>query len=132
MTKMVNTLVVQPDGTMFQTEFVGFDSYRQFLEGDIEALYGDKFMVYFSADGKFKRMRPNEGMTSYLQEKGILSPNDWIAGPVVVLGLPDRNGEETELSFNEYTQIMSEVFAHIAWINQYYRERFDSIVKEYR
>jgi hypothetical protein len=52
---------------------------------------------YLSDDGKFRNLAENAVATALAHEAAGLSVADWIAGPVVVCGRPDREGNDTSV-----------------------------------
>lgn len=66
-----------------------FEHIQKLLGGVFEAVYqfDDRFTLFANEEGKFNGMLPH-----------IPVPHDVIFGPVLIVGIADRNGDSTELT----------------------------------
>jgi hypothetical protein len=95
----VRALVLNPDDdTAHLVELDGkLKSFQQLVGGYIEAIpLGGYGSAYINEEGKFAPLARNENAMALLEAVGQqLHPGDWIAGPLVAVGNPDREGNDT-------------------------------------
>lgn len=91
----IQVKVIQPDGSAsVQTIDGSLDSFQSLVGGDIEMVpTNDGGSMYIHEDGKAQGLQPNPTATALV----TLFPGDYIAGPAVLTGGVDANGDD--LSF---------------------------------
>jgi hypothetical protein len=93
-------LVITPDGKVQQVFGpLGVKDMQMLLGGDFDILPKPTNLditVFARADAKRVGLNPNWLATSLVKNR--LRPDDFVAGPVVISGLPDNAGEPTGVS----------------------------------
>lgn len=98
---MRNAMVVPADGEPYQLDIPDDDSlslpiYQKVVGGYIELVpCSYNITVYCNEEGKIQGLPPNHRATALFGE--WLQPWDIIAGNVIVVGPPDKDGYDTDL-----------------------------------
>lgn len=99
---MVTGIVIPADADQRpeQREFAGLDDYRAAVDGWIEAvdLHDLGVTIYVNEEGRVRQL-PFNSRASFLwwYHVPVARQKALLAGSAVVVGLPDRNGENTEV-----------------------------------
>jgi Domain of unknown function (DUF3846) len=95
----IRALVVPGDRPAYVKEFDVRDSFatlRGLLnDGYLEGIRGDGWFAYCDEEGKLKGLPVNLLATGIARTHGWRAGDDMLCGPVVFLGPPDNNGDET-------------------------------------
>lgn len=102
---MVKVAVINPGRGVVEVKNVEptLEQFKPLVGGWLEMLYlGDDVRAYINEEGKGLGLSANGFGDAYvrlcLDRTGrTLLPGDYIAGPVVLLGPPDEEGEETDV-----------------------------------
>ena len=93
---MAKGIVIYIDGTVETKDFDGLKDYQDTVGGLIEALpLTADADVYINEDGKVM-CQPNIFATFVMQINRRLNHGDFVAGNMVVIGKPDKDGNDTD------------------------------------
>lgn len=101
----IDVLVIEPFSWKAQRKTVerGLKSMQQLVGGYIEALFlTDEVSAYINEEGKYNGSHRNEAGTALVKHAlstvgRTLIPGDFIAGPLVLMGQSDDEGEDTSV-----------------------------------
>jgi len=94
--QMAKGIVIYIDGTVETKDFDGLKDYQDTVGGLIEALpLTADADVYVNEDGKVM-CQPNIFATFIMQINSRLNHGDFVAGNMVVVGKPDKDGNDTD------------------------------------
>ena len=94
---MITAMIIPVQGAvsaLHSTHEAGpeLDELQELVGGYIEAIQLPDGTAFVGEEAKLKRLRHNRAATQLLKE--LIPPfHDWIAGPMVVVGPPDADGE---------------------------------------
>lgn len=74
-----------------------YDYIKGVIGGWLEAVRLDGATMYLNEEGKLLGLPPNEAATALCRMAQSISPYDHIVGDVVLVGEPDRQGNDTGL-----------------------------------
>ena len=101
MSKMREALIIQPDGEVtlahIETDYPGIN---RALEAQwIEAIYAADHSFFLDEEGKLAQ-RPQNPVAEAIYKGlgGALRADDFLVGPVLILGPPDQDGDSTDVS----------------------------------
>jgi hypothetical protein len=96
----MRSITINPDGTWIIYEGEHTLSYYQTMVGGyIEALTGPDWCAFINEEGKLQDLDENPVAELWMRTHGLpLYGWDYLVGPAVFVGLPDAEGETTELS----------------------------------
>lgn len=76
--------------------------------GWIEAVSGTMWVAYLNEEGKLKDLPYNPLADMWMRHHGChLDKNDYIVGPVVFMGPPDAEGNNTDLPQSVYDSLLN-------------------------
>lgn len=98
-------MVVKANGTydIHNVEALGMKEIQAAVAGPgqispyFQVVQGQGMSFYLNEEGKLLPLPVNEAITRFARENGIISQRDDVRGDVVVVGLPDEEGMDTEL-----------------------------------
>lgn len=104
---MIEVLRIPVDGPVrLLTVDDGLDSMQALVGGDIEMIQGPGWSAFIDEEGKFKPLPLNRLATRVAGEVGWPGAGyDVLLGPVVFLGVPDEEGNDTSV-----TEIITDLF----------------------
>jgi hypothetical protein len=94
---MTFAAIIDPDGTIVYRHLTGLDDMQRTVEGYIEAtpvLNAQPITVYACDEGKIRGLPVNPLASAV----GGLYPHDWIVGNAIIVGEPDADGNDTDLT----------------------------------
>ena len=98
-------MVIHPDGVLEQYhDKPTLEQLQEAVGGDIEEVpvHSKRFTALANEEGKLKGLPFNPYAT------GILKPvGDFLVGPVVFIGPPDRKGNSTRLTFDVANDLLT-------------------------
>lgn len=98
---MTKAVLITAGGEVRRIIVNGYDDLRNGVGGYIEGLrLGDTGQYAFiNEDGKLRQLPVNQRATQLCFERNVgLHPNDFIVGNMIVVGPPDADGNETDVS----------------------------------
>jgi len=96
--KSINIIVIPAVGEATARQVSSYDEMTAIVGGYLEVVCGRDFSMYLNEEGKMTRLLPNHRATQFCAVEGVgLDPHDVIAGDVFLCGLPDRQGEDTDV-----------------------------------
>jgi hypothetical protein len=109
MSNTISALIFQTDGTVERREIEPtLDTFSQIVGGWIEAVSGrGGWMGYLNEEGKLDGLPPNPNGEQFLRTHGWQgSMWDVIVGPLVIVGKPDRHGNDTSLDEHFFQEVL--------------------------
>ena len=108
-------LLIQPDGKIIHMlTDVSYPAINRTLGVEwIEAIHSPEHTFYLDEEGKLNGQPRNivaEGLLYALG--GLLNPGDYLVGPVIILGQPDEEGDDTDVD-PQLVQIALDVAAQL-------------------
>jgi len=104
---MIRGVLIPPDAPAYVVNVTPtLEMFQYLVGGDIESiplLGGEHAFGYINAEGKMLMLPPNPMATHHAS----LFLGDYIAGPMLVLGGVDKNGNETEVSDDLIARLVS-------------------------
>lgn len=94
---MKNILVITPAGHVYQLLSPDGDVYpilKETVGGWLEAVSLPDGTMYVDEEGKLKGVEPNPIATMFARMSKALRDDDYIAGPVCIMGPPDESGDD--------------------------------------
>lgn len=98
-------MVVKANGTydIHNVETLGMKEIQEVVAGPgqtspfFEVVQGEGLSLYLNEEGKLIPLPVNVAITHFARANGIISSRDDVRGDVVVVGLPDDEGMDTDL-----------------------------------
>lgn len=115
-TVKIDVLVLTPGSFRAEPLTVdrGLRSMQSLVGGSIEALsLGDETSAYINEEGKYKGLDRNDAADRFVRHAlskigRTMIPGDYIVGPLVLMGQPDDDGEDTSVT-DEVRQLLADV-----------------------
>ena len=111
---MVKCLIIHPDNRIEEADLNGYKDFSDTVGGMLEFLWvSNTINAYINENGKELSLPVNDIATDLcvICQTG-LAANDFIVGPMIVFGLPDNEGKETDISDANAWQIYILAKAH--------------------
>lgn len=103
----MKTVVINVDGTAKVCDLNSLEDLQQAVGGYIEAIaLGNNASAYINEEGKLRSLPLNAVATAIAHRKNSLRLNDFIVGPMVILGIPDENGNDTDIPKSLLCELM--------------------------
>lgn len=103
----MKAVVISVDGTAKVCEIADYDDLNAAVGGWIEAIpLGDNASAYINEEGKLRRLPLNPVATAIAHRKHSIRLNDFIVGPMVIVGVPDREGNDTDVPQSMICELM--------------------------
>lgn len=99
---MPTAIVIQPNGDQARQTLRTLEEFQAVVGGYIEVVSLPECDLYLNEDGIALDLPCNPVATRYAKRelarvgRRLLSADGWILGPVVLIGKPDRDGDETD------------------------------------
>ena len=99
--KPVRAVIIRPSNEVTDAVMRGLTDYKEALDGAwLEPIPLANGVMYIDEEFLLKNPGPsdvNRIATRVVQSVGLIELDTWIFGPAVVVGLPDREGYETDI-----------------------------------
>lgn len=98
---MTKALLVSVDGSVKPIIVNGLKDLQELVGGYIEGIYSSTggHLAYVNEEGKLLGLPVNSRASKIVHAMGArIQMQDYIAGSMVIVGAPDENGEDTDVS----------------------------------
>ena len=98
---MTKALLISVDGSVKRILVNGLKDLQAHVGGYIEGIYlnGGGNLAYVNEEGKLRGLPVNKRASMFIHDKGArVQTHDFIVGNMVIVGAPDENGEDTDVS----------------------------------
>lgn len=103
----MKTVVIGVDGSAKVCFLETLEDLQKAVGGYIEAIpLGSDSSAYINEEGKLRRLPLNPVATAIAHRKNSLRLNDFIVGPMVILGVPDEDGNDTDIPKSMICELM--------------------------
>lgn len=112
-------LRIDPDGNFEALPDLTYTTIRDAVDGWLEGVATDgSCTIYCDEEGKLKRLPVNPVASVFWMTHGGMIPastGDLLVGPVVLVGPPDREGNDTRLALSMVDQVAA---ISVAWLHR--------------
>lgn len=104
-------LLISPDETVKPVDIADYDHLHEVVGGFYELVsFTERADAFVDEDGKSKRLPVNHLATFLTGRFQIgLRPDDYIVGPLVLLGPPDDEGDSTDLPDDFSAEVLTAI-----------------------